>query len=96
MIEEGDVLSCAVKKAVVTRSSDPSIVLTNATYTGILSRDFGTAIRGAIIDRDDFKVGITLGEHAFDRLTEKASGVVAWNDYRDDGNGQLVTSLQWP
>jgi hypothetical protein len=58
-----DVLACTVKKAVVTRSSDPGIVLKNASYTGILSCDFGAVVRGAIIDRNDFKVGITLGKH---------------------------------
>ena len=62
----------------------------------ILEQDVRAVVRGAVVQHDEFEIGVCLRQHGVDALTDIFTVVVVGNDDRDRGGGFVVVPLYDP
>src|ERR687888_77188 len=76
-----DPLAPGLPNPVVDRGRTAAVLLAKSPNPGtVRGDDFGGVVGAAIVDHDDFKVLIGLGEDGFERLAKELATVVDGND----------------
>ena len=58
-------------------------------FFGVFVGDFAGIISGAVIDKDDFKIAMSLSENGIETSWEIFFGIIDWNNNRDFGFGEF-------